>query len=151
MSRKHHSHSKLHRSRGFLSSRWGIPAVLVFLALLAAIVFFLQPESATPLEVSVDQAYQAYQDGAFFLDVREQAEWDAFHIPGATLIPLGQLADRLAEVPTDQEIVVVCRSGNRSQSGRDILLEAGFGNVTSMSGGVTAWSAAGYPIDGTRP
>ena len=151
MSRKHHSRPHSHRSRGFLSSRWGIPAVLVFLALLAAIVFFVQPEAATPLEVSVDQAYQAYQDGAFLLDVREQAEWDAFHIPGATLIPLGQLADRLAEVPTDREIVVVCRSGNRSQSGRDILLQAGLTDVTSMSGGVTAWSNAGYPIDGNRP
>jgi rhodanese-related sulfurtransferase len=125
--------------------------VLLFLALLAAIVFFVQPEAATPLEIDVDQAYQAYQDGAFFLDVREQEEWDAFHIPGATLIPLGQLAQRLDEVPADREIVVVCRSGNRSRSGRDILLQAGLTDVTSMSGGVTAWSAAGYPIDGARP
>jgi rhodanese-related sulfurtransferase len=151
MSRKHHSRPHSHRSRSTLSSRWGIPAVLIFLALLAAIVFLMKPESAAPLEIGVDEAYQAYQDGAFVLDVREQEEWDAFHIPGTTLIPLSQLADRLDEVPTDREIVVVCRSGNRSQSGRDILLEAGYGNVTSMSGGVTAWSNAGYPIDGTRP
>jgi rhodanese-related sulfurtransferase len=41
--------------------------------------------------------------------------------------------------------VVVCRSGNRSQAGRDILLQAGF-NVTSMSGGLNEWRASGYPV-----
>ncbi|MEA5077769.1 MAG: rhodanese-like domain-containing protein, partial [Anaerolineaceae bacterium] len=64
--------------------------------------------------------------------------------PGATLIPLGELANRLSELPKDQEIVVVCRSGNRSAQGRDILLNAGFTNVTSMAGGMNQWSAAGY-------
>lgn len=86
-------------------------------------------------------------DGAFILDVREQSEWDEFHIPGATLIPLGQLASRVEELPKDQEIVVVCRSGNRSQEGRDILLDAGFDKVTSMAGGVTEWRSEGYPIE----
>jgi rhodanese-related sulfurtransferase len=107
--------------------------------------------ASLPATLSVEQAYARYNAGAFFLDVREQSEWDAFHIPGATLIPLGQLEARLAELPRDREIVVVCRSGNRSQSGRDTLLAAGFPSVTSMSGGVTTWSNAGYPIEGTRP
>jgi rhodanese-related sulfurtransferase len=48
------------------------------------------------------------------------------------------------ELPKDQEIVVVCRSGNRSAQGRDILLEAGFAQVTSLAGGLTQWKAAGY-------
>jgi rhodanese-related sulfurtransferase len=82
--------------------------------------------------------------------VREQDEWDAFHIPGATLIPLGQLQTRLDELPKDREIIVVCRGG-RSKQGRDMLLAAGFTEVVSMTGGVTAWSNAGLPIEGTRP
>jgi len=63
------------------------------------------------------------------------------------LIPLDELEDRLDEVPRDQDIVVICRSGNRSQVGRDILQTAGFPRVTSVNGGLTAWKAAGYPTE----
>jgi rhodanese-related sulfurtransferase len=101
--------------------------------------------ASLPREISVDQALEKREAGAFILDVREQDEWNAVHIPGATLIPLGQLANRLAEVPKDQEVVVVCRSGNRSQEGRNILLQAGFEQVTSMGGGMNDWTAKGYP------
>lgn len=131
-----------------------IGAILVIVLIVAVVYAFGQnkPAETLPLEISVDQAYQYYQQGGYyFLDVREQSEWDTFQIPGATLIPLGELPNRLAEVPTDQPIVVVCRSGNRSAEGRDILLAAGFTNVTSMAGGSTEWSNQGYPIDGTRP
>jgi len=101
-----------------------------------------------PADITVTQAHEKYgQEGVFFLDVREQEEWDAYHIPETILIPLGQLAQRANEVPQDQEIVVVCRSGNRSQEGRDILKAAGFENVTSMSGGVNEWRSAGYPTE----
>jgi rhodanese-related sulfurtransferase len=88
-----------------------------------------------------------YQDGAFVVDVRELSEWNQYHAPGTTLIPLGELASRLNEIPRDKPIVVVCRSGNRSQEGRDILLAAGFTQVTSMAGGLNEWRAAGYPIE----
>lgn len=98
-----------------------------------------------PAEISVAEAAARRDAGAFILDVREPDEWEAAHIPGATLIPLGRLSTRLAEVPRSQEIVVVCRSGNRSRQGRDLLLEAGFNQVTSMAGGLTEWQAQGYP------
>jgi rhodanese-related sulfurtransferase len=83
--------------------------------------------------------------GAFILDVRQPEEWNEAHIPDSTLIPLDQLTDRINELPKDQEIVVVCRSGNRSAQGRDIVLDAGFTEVTSMAGGLNQWKAAGYP------
>ena len=129
-----------------------IAAALLGLALIAIMAYSLvsRPSSQKTLaaETSVTAAYQIYQQGdAFFLDVREQTEWDEYHAPGTTLIPLGELPTRLAEVPKDKPIVVVCRSGNRSQSGRDILLQAGFTNVTSMAGGLNQWRAAGYPIE----
>jgi rhodanese-related sulfurtransferase len=101
--------------------------------------------SSMPPEISVEEAVAKQQAGAFLLDVREPSEWNDAHIAGATLIPLGELQSRVNELPKDQEIVVVCRSGNRSAQGRDILLNAGFDQVTSMAGGLNQWKAAGYP------
>jgi rhodanese-related sulfurtransferase len=100
---------------------------------------------ALPLEVSVADALALREAGAFILDVRQPEEWTAGHIPDATLIPLGDLSARIAEVPRDRKVVVVCRSGNRSAQGRDILLGAGHPSVTSMAGGMNDWAAAGYP------
>lgn len=100
---------------------------------------------ALPAEVSVDEASQLRDAGAFILDVRQPDEWASGHIPDATLIPLGELPARIAEVPADRQVVVVCRSGNRSAQGRDILLGAGHPSVTSMAGGMNEWMAAGYP------
>lgn len=98
-----------------------------------------------PREISVEEAVAKRDASAFILDVRQPEEWNEFHVPDSTLIPLGELAARADELPKDQEIVIVCRSGNRSAQGRDILLEAGFTEVTSMAGGLTEWRAAGYP------
>lgn len=103
--------------------------------------------AALPAEVSVTEAARLRDAGAFVLDVREPAEWTGVHIPGATLIPLGQLPGRLAEVPRDRPVVVYCRSGNRSAQGRGILVGAGFPSVTSVSGGILAWQAAGLPTE----
>ncbi|MDD2923429.1 MAG: rhodanese-like domain-containing protein [Anaerolineales bacterium] len=124
-----------------------IVALIVYLIAIGGNNRSASPAAALPREISADQAYQMYQSGAFVLDVREQVEWDEYHAPNATLIPLGELQNRLSELPKDKEIVVVCRSGNRSQEGRDILLAAGF-NATSMAGGLKEWYAKGYPIEG---
>ncbi|MBI5667863.1 MAG: rhodanese-like domain-containing protein [Chloroflexi bacterium] len=98
-----------------------------------------------PAEISVAQAVAMRDEGAFILDVRQPEEWTEFHVPDSTLIPLGELSARVNEVPRDRQVVVVCRSGNRSQQGRDILRQAGFTQVTSMSGGLREWQAQGYP------
>jgi len=100
---------------------------------------------ALPLEINTQEAYQKYQEGAFVLDVRTFEEWVDHHAPDTTLIPLDELEVRVNEVPRDQEIVVICRSGNRSQVGRDMLLAAGFTDVTSVAGGLNGWKNAGYP------
>lgn len=125
---------------------WGIVALFI---LGASAIWFLSQDTTEqtryPREVSVEEAVTKRDAGAFILDVRQPEEWNEFHIPDSTLIPLGELASRVEELPREQEIVVVCRSGNRSAQGRDILLAAGFTQVTSMAGGVTQWRAAGYP------
>ena len=99
-----------------------------------------------PLEVSVTEAAELDQEDWFFLDVREPSEWEEVHIPYATLIPLGDLTARLSEIPKNKNIIVVCRSGNRSAVGRDLLLNSGFTNVTSMAGGMSTWQAKGFPV-----
>lgn len=97
-------------------------------------------------EISVDEAAAKGDQGVFILDVRTQEEWEEYHIAGSTLIPLDELETRVDEVPRDQEVVVVCRAGNRSREGRDILLRAGFTDVSSMKGGLLDWQAQGYPV-----
>jgi rhodanese-related sulfurtransferase len=104
-------------------------------------------QGSLPAEINVDEAYQMVEEGAFLLDVRTQEEWDDFHAPQATLIPLDELASRVDEVPADRDVVVICRSGNRSQVGRDTLLAAGHPSATSVDGGMNAWAAAGYPTE----
>ncbi|MEL7644663.1 MAG: rhodanese-like domain-containing protein [Anaerolineaceae bacterium] len=135
------------------SRRKALPtwAWLLIAAAAVGLVFLLMPRGDAnngklPREVSVQEAAALREEGAFILDVREPNEWEQGHIEGATLIPLGQLLQRSGELPADQTIVVVCRSGNRSAQGRDILETAGFKSVTSMAGGMNDWQAQGYPV-----
>lgn len=124
-----------------------LTVVAVAIIVIVLIALSGQGNQGLAREVNTDQAYQMYQSGVFVVDVRTQEEWDEYHAPNTTLVPLDQLQSRLAEIPKDREILVVCRSGNRSQQGRDILLAAGY-NATSMTGGLKEWYAKGYPIEG---
>lgn len=81
------------------------------------------------------------------LDVREQWEYDEMHIPGITLIPMDTVPNRLSEIPKDKEVIVTCRSGNRSSQVVNFLREQGFTNVHNMTGGILAWQAAGYAVE----
>jgi rhodanese-related sulfurtransferase len=125
---------------------WGVIALVV---LGLGVVWLMSRNTTTassmPPEVSVQEAVAKQQAGAYILDVREPSEWNDAHIAGATLIPLGELASRENELPRDKEIVIVCRSGNRSAQARDILLKDGFTQVTSMAGGLNQWKGSGYP------
>lgn len=148
---RRHQPSSRSSSRSLLTN----PFVLIGLVAVLALVVWLVvtgtgnagKENGLGATISVEEAYSKYQEGAFLLDVRENSEWDEFHVPGTTHIPLGELAERVDELPRDQPIVVICRSGNRSQQGRDILLEAGFSDATSMDGGLKEWLALGYPTE----
>lgn len=79
------------------------------------------------------------------IDVREEYEFDEFNI-GATLIPLGELPERLEEIEAwkDQEILIHCRSGARSGRAKEYLTSEGYTNVRNVLGGMLAWQAAGY-------
>ena len=136
--------------------------IFVGLGLILAIAFWVWPTYLAPRpeitqtvmsitelqarQIDVEQAYQKREQGTFMLDVRTPEEWDAGHIPGATLIPLDQIALRFGELPADQEIVIYCRSGNRSAQALSILNEEGFSDIYSMDGGINDWILAGYEV-----
>jgi rhodanese-related sulfurtransferase len=158
MSRKHlkpkqassespsHRRQKTHKRN--LAWLWVSLGALLF----AGVGILLLNSNANPsVEITPAQAYAKYQQGAFFLDVRSQEEWDQFHISGSTLIPLDELQNRLTELTKDQDIVVVCLSGHRSQSGVTILQQGGFARVSCLGGGLQAWNSAGYPVQGNAP
>lgn len=84
-------------------------------------------------------------DDAFVLDVREDDEWAAGHIDGALHIPMGELLDRLHDVPSDEHVVAVCRSGARSAQVTAYLAQQGT-SVRNLTGGMQAWAAAGRPM-----
>jgi rhodanese-related sulfurtransferase len=82
---------------------------------------------------------------AWLLDVREDDEWAAGHAPKATHIPLGELGARTGELPVDQEIYVICRSGGRSGRATQALNGAGW-RAVNVAGGMQDWAAAGRPM-----
>lgn len=84
-------------------------------------------------------------DGAWLLDVREDDEWAAGHVPGARHIPLGELGARTAEVPQGQAVFVICRSGARSGRAAQALTGAGW-QAINVAGGMQDWAAAGRPM-----
>ena len=79
------------------------------------------------------------------IDVRQPEEYREAHISGAKLIPLGELGQRIKELPQGKEIVCVCASGSRSSSATKMLAGAGY-TVLNMNGGMGAWQRSGLPV-----
>lgn len=86
------------------------------------------------------KAKQDRGDAFVLVDVREPYEYDICRIPGSRLIPLGQLASRMSELDSADEIVLQCKSGARSARALKLLQEAGFGKLSNLEGGILAWS-----------
>ena len=84
----------------------------------------------------------------FILDVRTPREFNDGHIPGAVLIPVQQLADRVSELAAQRQrgIFIYCRSGNRSTVAAEILHRAGFRTIWNLRHGILEWQSAGYPM-----
>lgn len=150
--RKSRDIMRRHSGLGAFLRRPFVQLMTVILVVLVVILIALAGRQNNNLaaEVSVDEAYQMFQNGVFVLDVSWQAEWDEYHLPNATLIPLDQLYTRFNEVPKDREILVVSHSAVSSQQARDLLLSGGL-KATSMAGDLSEWYAKGYPIDGAPP
>jgi adenylyltransferase/sulfurtransferase len=92
--------------------------------------------TATELKERIDRG-----DDLQIIDVREPNEYDIARIPGATLIPLGQVTQRMGEIEEGRETVVHCKGGARSARAIEALNGAGFkGKLVNLKGGITAWS-----------
>jgi rhodanese-related sulfurtransferase len=126
-----------------------LPFLIVLLMLTAACA----PQQAAMLEelprtMNADQVREVMdREDVTIIDVREDWEYAEGHIPGAELIPLGQLPDRIGEVSKEVEIILVCRSGNRSGQALQFLEQQGFENAHNMNGGMIAWTSAGHPTE----
>ena len=103
--------------------------------------------------MSASEAYSAWTAGqAHIVDVREELEYEATSVPGVPLIPMSELGERLDEVPTDRQLVILCSRGSRSAYVADALTShGGFGEVANLEGGLIAWAAAGLPYEGDPP
>ncbi len=97
-------------------------------------------------EVTPEEARRRQQAGALIVDVREPEEWRAGHIPGAVHVPLGELGARLHELDAERELILVCRSGNRSARATVLLQQAGFRQVYNLAGGLVAWTRQRLPL-----
>jgi rhodanese-related sulfurtransferase len=106
-----------------------------------------------PQEVPTTSVDQVPVD-AVLLDVREDDEWAAGHAPQAIHIPLGELAERVGEVPQDSgEVYVVCRMGGRSARATMYLNQSGW-DAVNVAGGMQVWHQQGFPLvaaDGVVP
>jgi hydroxyacylglutathione hydrolase len=88
----------------------------------------------------IDQVSPTDLDGSVVIDVRHDSEWNEGHIPSAVHIPLGQLAERIAEVPDDKPVVVHCQGGGRSSIAASLLQKMGRKQVANLAGGYKAWA-----------
>ena len=94
------------------------------------------------VNISTDQLKAKIDAGEDFvlLDVREPYEYEAGHIEGAKLLPVGEIEERWHELDLTREIVVYCRSGRRSAIAAEKLIRLGFKKVKNMTGGILDWS-----------
>ena len=94
-------------------------------------------------QISVDQL----TDDAVFVDIREPDEWDRGHARGAVHIPMGELPQRLGELPdVGGTLAISCRSGGRSTRAVTWLLAQGY-DVANLTGGMQAWLGAGKAME----
>ena len=95
-------------------------------------------------EISLE-AYAAERETGVTIDVRERAEYAQAHVPGAVLVPMGQLASRLGEIDLSARVHVICASGNRSKPMTDLLVASGF-DAVSVAGGTRGWIKSGRSV-----
>ena len=98
----------------------------------------ITPEEAR--ELIINQEYKV-------IDVREPEEFEAEHIVGSANLPISTLKETFRQIPDDINIIIVCRSGNRSLMALSFLKDQGYDNIINLKGGIIAWNNAGIPFD----
>lgn len=131
----------------FLQDNWMLAALVVVSGAMLAWSFIGGKLSGVE-QADTLKATRLYNDDALVLDVREDKEFAAGHIPKAKHIPLGQLAGRIKELDKfkGKPILVTCRSGQRSARACGMLKKAGFETIYNQAGGIIAWERANLPV-----
>jgi rhodanese-related sulfurtransferase len=100
------------------------------------------------IECDVKELKESLSKGeGILIDVREYAEFTNGRVPGAKLIPLGDIEKRYAEIPRDKTVFVICRTGRRAAEAQRKLLALGFSDVRNVSGGFEAWKNSGFEYE----
>lgn len=110
----------------------------------------MEPQSEVP-EIDIGELARLRSQGITLVDVREPDEYAEVHVPGAQLIPLGTVPDRVDEVPTDGQVYVICAKGGRSRKAAEFYRANGI-DAVNVAGGTSAWVDAGEPTStGMKP
>jgi rhodanese-related sulfurtransferase len=121
---------------------------LVFLIVAALALQACSPEAALP-NVSLEQARAEHEAGkVLMIDIREQQEHATGVAQGVVLLPMSQVAQRVAEIPkrADQPVLLICNTQNRSRAVTEALKEQGFTNIRYVNGGMSEWAKRGWPM-----
>jgi rhodanese-related sulfurtransferase len=106
----------------------------------------LPREAAARLDGTAEAGTDADARRPLLVDVRERDEFRTVRVPGAVLVPVSEFAARMADLPRDRPLLILCASGSRSQMVADYLLRVGYSDVTNVVGGIAAWRASGLPM-----
>jgi rhodanese-related sulfurtransferase len=96
-------------------------------------------------EIDVKEAADRIKQGAYLLDVRENDEWEHGHAPAAEHVALSTLIFDREVLPTDRQILVICKVGGRSAQATAVLRQSGF-DAVNVAGGMMAWAQSGFPV-----
>jgi len=121
-------------------------------AIVAAGAFAENPQPAEAPSISAATLHAQRESGTApaVIDVRTPEEYASGHIPGAVNVPFDQVATRIGEIDGSHGVALYCMVGPRARKGESALLAAGHEKVFHLEGGLAAWQAAGFPIEGTH-
>ena len=118
--------------------KWLLAVIAVSILALAA----CSNDSASYETIDIDEVETKMDEGFVVLDVREPDEFAAGHIPSAQNKPLSALQqDDFSELSKEEKYIIICRSGNRSQTASEILVNEGY-EVVNVSAGMSSWTGA---------
>lgn len=123
-------------------------AVVCTAALMSLLLQACSPQVALP-SVSLEQARTEHEAGkVLMIDIREPQEHATGVAQSAVLLPMSQLAQRVAEIPkqADQPVLLICNTQNRSRAVTEALQEQGFTNIRYVNGGMSEWAKRGWPM-----
>ena len=102
-------------------------------------------------EIDVAELARRWETGATVIDVRRPDEYESGHVPGAQLVTLEEVPSRQDEIPSEGEVLIICKTGGRSLKAAEFLRRQGIAAV-NVAGGTRAWIEAGHPVvTGDRP